>query len=84
MKLKWLRWVVKRKESEVTTDIMEYPKCSSHMDCFANKNGSCTCLSDNYFGKHDCPFYKKKSIREKESNRKFRNRAMSTSTSGTA
>ncbi len=34
------------------------PACNKHSDCYANKKGSCVCLSDNDFGKRDCPFYK--------------------------
>ena len=35
-----------------------FPKCDSHKDCFANKDGKCICLGDNDFGSKDCPFYK--------------------------
>lgn len=34
------------------------PACRKHMDCFANRDGRCSCLTDNGFGKRDCPFYK--------------------------
>lgn len=33
------------------------PKCNTHKDCFANKQGKCVCLSKNDFH-GDCPFYK--------------------------
>lgn len=32
--------------------------CRAHDDCFANRDGVCTCLKDNDFGGRDCPFYK--------------------------
>ncbi len=36
------------------------PVCEMHADCFANKDGMCTCLNNTDF-KKDCPFYKPKS-----------------------
>lgn len=43
-----------------------FPVCGLHRDCFANKDGRCICLSDNDFGKKDCPFYKNKTEAENE------------------
>ena len=43
-----------------------FPVCGKHRDCFANKDGRCICLSDNDFGKKDCPFYKNKTEAENE------------------
>ena len=37
------------------------PKCSSHADCHAYKNGECIALIDSNFGTGDCPFYKTRS-----------------------
>ena len=44
--------IVKKKRAKA------FPACNSHKDCFANKDSKCVCLSDNDFGKKDCPFYK--------------------------
>lgn len=33
------------------------PICKA-TNCFANFNGYCEILTDNGFGKHDCPFFK--------------------------
>ena len=40
--------------------VFMYPQCDSdkHQDCFANRNGSCNCLSDTNFGRLGCSFYK--------------------------
>lgn len=37
-------------------------KCCSqqYCDCFANKDGYCTCLEDTEFPKKQCPFYKER------------------------
>lgn len=35
------------------------PPCAKK-DCFANKKGVCAVLTDSYFSKRDCPFFKKK------------------------
>ena len=36
-----------------------FPPCTKHGDCFAlNRDGRCVSLSDNDFGRGDCPFYK--------------------------
>lgn len=32
----------------------------SRKDCFANREGCCSVLSNNDFGKRPCPFYKTK------------------------
>lgn len=34
------------------------PNCKVHHDCFANKDGMCSCLNNNDFNGKDCPFYK--------------------------
>ena len=33
---------------------------SERADCFANKEKSCDCLTDNDFGDRACPFFKKR------------------------
>ena len=43
----------KRKKKEV------YPACA-RLECKANKRGDCVCLTDNDFGKRECPFFKEK------------------------
>ena len=35
----------------------ECPKCDRYT-CFAYNNGKCVALTDNNFGKRECPFYK--------------------------
>ena len=42
----------------------QLPLCKfKHPDCFAlSEHGFCQCLSDNDFGKKDCPFYRNKDI----------------------
>ena len=50
----------KRPANRTRTSFVE-PACNAHKDCFANKHGKCICLSDNDFGKRDCPFYKTES-----------------------
>lgn len=42
------------------------PKCTAHIDCFANHGGVCCCLNDNDFNGKDCPFYKTKETVRKE------------------
>ena len=39
-----------------------FVKCCSqgYCDCFAYKNGYCTCLEDTDFPENSCPFYKEK------------------------
>ena len=32
--------------------------CLAHTDCFANRNGLCTVLTDTDFQGKDCPFHK--------------------------
>ncbi len=39
---------------------MKAPKCTTHEDCFAHKNGKCVCLKETDFSKKGCPFYKHK------------------------
>lgn len=34
-----------------------FPNCNRE-DCFACKDGKCELLTDNDFGKRECPFYK--------------------------
>ena len=37
-----------------------YPKCNTHIDCFANKDGYCIALKLENFSDVSCPFYKTK------------------------
>ena len=36
----------------------DFPKCNTHIDCFANKEGYCIALKLENFSDVACPFYK--------------------------
>ncbi len=38
----------------------DLPKCNTHLDCFANKEGSCIALKSEGFSDANCTFYKTK------------------------
>ncbi len=40
------------------TSIDDCPVCNYHNDCFANREGKCIALTDTYFKRGYCPFYK--------------------------
>lgn len=48
-------------------------RCITHDDCFANKRGTCACLTDNNFKDDMCPFYKTKAQNDYE-NKKVKQR----------
>ena len=35
-----------------------YPKCNTHIDCFANKDGYCIALKLEGFSEEGCVFFK--------------------------
>lgn len=42
----------------------DFPKCNTHIDCFANKDGYCIALKLENFSDVACPFYKTKQAAE--------------------
>lgn len=38
----------------------DFPKCNTHLDCFANKEGCCIALKSEGFSDTNCTFYKTK------------------------
>ena len=38
----------------------DFPKCNTHIDCFANKEGYCIALKTGQVPSTNCPFYKTK------------------------
>ena len=43
----------------------ERPRCL-RTECFANYGDRCSCLTDNDFGRRECPFFKTREQRAKE------------------
>ena len=37
---------------------VDLPDCNYHNDCFANREGKCIALTDTYFKRGYCHFYK--------------------------
>lgn len=42
----------------------DFPKCNTHIDCFANKDDRCIALKLENFSDVACPFYKTKHAAE--------------------
>ena len=49
-----------------------YPKCNTHIYCFANKDGYCIALKLENFSDVACPFYRTKNEAEKARDKSFR------------
>ena len=52
--------------------IEDFPKCNTHIDCFANKEGYCMILKPEDFSDVACPFYKTKQAAEVGRRKSFR------------
>jgi hypothetical protein len=49
-----------------------YPKCNTHIDCFANKDGYCIALKLEGFSEEGCVFFKTKQDAEIARDKSFR------------
>ena len=49
-----------------------YPKCNTHIDCFANKDGYCIALKLEGFSGEGCVFFKTKQDAEIARDKSFR------------
>ena len=50
----------------------DFPKCNTHIDCFANKEGYCIALKSEGFSDVACTFYKTKEDAEEARLKSFR------------